>query len=85
MKKEVATQKETKGAPIATRVTVFVLLLPAVEEDARGVLRENFLPELNLPGMDFAPGGQLGHCLLAFQCLQRHLGLEGRAVFPAAL
>ena len=35
--------------------------------------------------MDFVPGGQLGHRLLAFSRLQRHLGLESWAVLPTSL
>ena len=35
--------------------------------------------------MDFVPGGQLGHRLLALSRLQRHLGLESWAVLPTSL
>ena len=39
----------------------------AVAEDAGGAFRECFLPGLNPPGMDFLPGGLLGHHFLALQ------------------
>ena len=38
-------------------VVVPGLLLLAVAEDAGGVLRKSLLPSLNLPGINFIPGG----------------------------
>ena len=51
------------------------LLVLAVAENAGGALHQSLLPGLNLPGMDFIPGGQLGHRLLA---LHRFQGLPLR-------
>ena len=44
---------------------VLGLLFLAVAEDAGGSFGDGFLPSLNLAGMNFVPGGQLGHRLIA--------------------
>ena len=55
----------------------------AVAEDPGGAFRQSLLPGLNLPGMDFIPGGQLGHRFLSLKRFQRHLRSTGvTAVIP---
>ena len=61
------------------------LLLLTVAEDVGGAFCECFLPDSNLPGMDFIPRGQLGHRLLTLHSLRGHLDLESRSVLPRSL
>ena len=58
------------------------LLLWPVAEHAGGSRGQDFLPGLNLAGVDLVPGRQLGHRLLPLHRLQGHLGLESRVVLP---
>ena len=54
----------------------FGLLILTVAEDAGGALHKGFLPSLNLPGVDFVPGGQLGHRLLPFTASRATFGIR---------
>ena len=61
-----------------SRCTRFRLTRTPRAEDAGDALGEGFLPSLYLARVDFVPGAQLGHHLLALHRLQRCLGLESR-------
>ena len=57
----------------------FIGLLPFAVvpiEDTGRPFKQGLLPCLDLAGMDFVPGGQLGHRFLALHRFQGHLGLE---------
>ena len=66
----------------ATRAASLLAATLTVAKDPRGSLNQGLLPGLDLPGVDFILGGQLGYRLLPLYRLQSYLGLERRAVFP---
>ena len=61
------------------------LVAVAIIENVSGALSQGFLPLVNLTWMNIESTGKLGYRLLALDCLQGYLGLEGRVVFPAVL
>ena len=54
------------------------LLVPTVAEDA---LHKSLLPSLNLPGVDFIPGGQLAIVSWPFTASSATLALKARLCF----
>ena len=68
------------------RFLIPIRLCAAAAEDLGRSLDQGLLPSMNLRGMNFKPGGQLGNGLFSTERDQRHLGLESRTVLlPAPL
>src|SRR3990172_1767301 len=59
---------------------VLLLTPAAVLKELGCTLHQDLLPGMDLAGVDFKPAGQLGDGVVALECRQGYLGLEGRAV-----
>ncbi len=59
---------------------VFGFLLAMIAKYIRNFIQQSLSPLTNLIHMYFVLAGNLGHCFIRLQCLQRHHGLECRIV-----